>query len=128
MNELKNVEFDKYAALKSSGKKQFSAVKQLEHYKECCEVLEAIAGLLCNTTCRLGGCPTFSCTILECCRDNGLEGCWQCGEFESRKKFAPLESIHGDCQKENLWRIKKLGLEKWTEHRCKSYVWQQKIS
>jgi hypothetical protein len=64
--ELHNREFDKYAAIKSSSAtNQLDAVKKFEHYRECCEVLEAIVALQCNNSCRIGGgCPTFSCGIL----------------------------------------------------------------
>ena len=126
IEELHDTQFSNYADIKSSSEKQLDAVEQLKKYKECCEVLEAIAALQCNTPCRVGGgCPTFSCDILECCHGKGFEGCWQCDKFESCGKFEPLESIHGVCPKENLKKIKELGLDKWAEHRCKPYVWQQ---
>ena len=126
LNEMKGKELDKYAELKSGATKQFNAVKQFEHFRECCEVLEAIVNLQCNTPCRLGdGCSTFSCDILKCCRAKEFEGCWQCREFEMCGKFEPLESIHGDSPKENLRKIKKLGLDKWASSRCKPYKWQK---
>jgi len=126
LNELQDTEFDKYAELKSSSVKQFDAKKQFQHYKECCEVLEAIANLQCNTPCRVGGgCSAFSCDILECCQGKGFEGCWQCGEFESCGTFEPLESVHGVAPKQNLKKIKEMGLDKWAEYRYKPYIWQQ---
>jgi len=125
LSELQDREFGKYAEFKSGSAKQFDAVKQFDHYKECCEVLEAIIALQCNNPCRVGGgCPTFSCKILECCRQQGLEGCWQCDEFESCGKFEPLKSCHGDSPQQNLRIIKECGLEKWAEHRQKFFVWQ----
>ncbi|MFC1944857.1 DUF3795 domain-containing protein [Chloroflexota bacterium] len=94
--ELQNKEFNEYAKLRSSSKKQFDSVKQFENYKQCCEVLEAMVALQCHQPCRIGGgCSTFSCGIFECCRMKGFEGCWQCDEFESCEKFEPLHSIHG---------------------------------
>ena len=126
LSELQATEFDKYAELKGSSKKQFDAVAEFQHYKECCEVLEAIVDLQCNTPCRVGGgCATFSCDILKCCQGKGYEGCWQCNEFESCGKFESLESIHGDCPRANLKKIKELGLDKWAEHRHKPYIWQK---
>ena len=125
VSELQNTEFNKYAELKSGSTKQFDAVKQFEHYKEFCEVLETIIALQCNNPCRVGGgCPTFSCEILECCQKKGFEGCWQCDEFENCGKFEPLKSIHGGSPQQNLKTIKELGLDKWVEHRQKSYVWE----
>ena len=123
--ELQDKGFDKYAELKSSPKKQFDAVKQFEHYGECREVLEAIAALRCNTPCRVsGGCPTFACAILACCRKRGFRGCWECDEFEICEKFESLKSIHGDSPQQNLKIIKELGLDSWAEHRSKPYIWQ----
>ena len=125
LNELQDTEFNKYAEIKSSSTEQFDAVKQFEHYRECCEVLEAIIALQCNNPCRVGrGCSSFSCKILECSRKKGFEGCWQCDEFESCGKFEPLKAIHGDSPRQNLKRIKELGLDRWAEHRCRPYVWQ----
>jgi len=126
LNELQNTEFDKYAELKSGSAKQFDTVKQFKHYRECCEVLEAIVALQCNIPCRVGGgCSTFSCGILECCRNKGFDGCWQCNEFESCERLEILRAIHGDSPRQNLRAIKELGLDKWAERRYKPYVWQQ---
>ena len=125
LKELQETEFEEYAQVKSGSTKQFDAVRQFEHFRECCGVLEAIIALQCNNPCRVGGgCSNFSCEILACCRKKGFEGCWQCGEFESCGIFEPLKSIHGDSPRQNLKKIKELGLERWAEHRCKSYVWQ----
>jgi len=125
LGELQNTEFDKYADIKSSSAKQQDAVKQFKHYRECCEVLEAITALQCNTPCRVGGgCVTFSCEILECCQKKGFEGCWQCEIFEGCEKLESLKSIHGDSPQQNLKQIKELGLDRWAEHRCKPYIWQ----
>ena len=125
LSELKNTEFSEYAEIKSGSAKQLDAVKQLEHYGECCEVLEAIVALQCNNPCRVGGgCPTFSCGILECCRKKGFDGCWKCDGFESCERLETLRSIHGDSPRQNLRTIKELGLDKWAERRYKPYVWQ----
>jgi len=125
LKELRNIEFGKYADIKSSSEKQFDAVEQFKPYKECCEVLEAIAALQCNTPCRVGGgCPTFACAILECCRKKGFRGCWECDEFEICEKFKSLKAIHGDSPQHNLKKIKELGLDSWAEHRSKPYMWQ----
>ena len=117
IGELKKVEFDKYAEVKNS------FVKELKYYKECCEVLEAIVGLQCNNACRGGGCPTFSCKIIECCKTRGFEGCWECNEFERCKEFKFLEPFHGDTPLKNLRKIKELGLDKWVGHRQKFFLW-----
>ena len=115
--ELKRAQFDKYAEVKSI------SVDEFKNYKECLEVLDAIVELQCNNTCRGGGCPTFSCKIIECCTTKGLAGCWQCDEFEQCKEHEFLEPFHGDLPKKNLRKIRALGLEKWLEHREKFFKW-----
>ncbi|MCJ7670119.1 MAG: DUF3795 domain-containing protein [Dehalococcoidia bacterium] len=123
--ELHNTEFGKYAAIKSSSVNQLDAVKKFEHYGECCEVLEAIVALQCNSPCRIGGgCATFSCDVIVCCRKKSFDGCWQCAEFEKCQKFESLRAIHGDSPRQNLRTIRKFGLGKWVEHRYKCYIWQ----
>ena len=125
LSELQDTEFAKHAEIKSGSTKQFNTVKQFEHYGECCEVLVAIIALQCNNPCRAGGgCPTFSCAILECCRKKSFEGCWECDEFEGCGKFESLESIHGDSPQKNLKKLRELGLDRWAEHRYPPYVWQ----
>ena len=122
--DLRDTEFGKYADVKS-GSMDADAVKQLEHYREFCEVLEAIIALQCDNPCRVGrGCPTFSCGILECCWKKGFDGCWECKEFEKCKEFDFLKPFHGDTPLQNLRKIKELGLDRWSEHREKFYTWQ----
>ena len=123
LNELQNTKFDKYAEVKSLS---INKAEELEHYQDCCKVLATIVELQCNEPCRLGGgCPTFSCKIVECCQKKGLEGCWQCKEFEYCRELEFLKPFHGDAPILNLQKIKELGLDKWAEHRYKFYVWQQ---
>ena len=126
IEELNNTQFEKYAKIKSSSKKQFDAIKRFEHYKKCYAVLEAVAKLQCNSPCRIGeGCAAFSCNILECCRQKGFEGFWQCEIFENCEKFTTLKSVHGDTPQQNLIEIKKHGIDNWAKHRHKAYVWQK---
>ncbi|MFC2034220.1 DUF3795 domain-containing protein [Chloroflexota bacterium] len=99
--------------------------EELKYYQECCKVLTTIAELQCSESCRVaGGCPTFSCKIIECCQNRGFEGCWQCSEFESCRNFESLNPFHGKAQIVNLRKIKEFGLDRWIEHRGKFYVWQ----
>lgn len=116
-NELKQIEFEKYAKVKSK------SVKELRNYKEFCEILEVLTGLQCNNACRYGGCPTFSCKIIECCRIKGYQGCWECSNFEKCEEFEFLKPFHGDLPLKNLKKIKKFGLDKWTDHRERYFVW-----
>jgi hypothetical protein len=61
--------------------------------------------------CRRGG-GDKRCYQRTCCQDNGLQGCWECGEFESCSRFEFLKPIHGDANVNNLKRLKKLGIDR----------------
>ncbi|MBN1188880.1 MAG: DUF3795 domain-containing protein [Dehalococcoidales bacterium] len=124
LRELRETQFEKYAEIKGGTEKQLDAVAEFRHYNECCKVLEAIAALQCNIPCRTGGgCSFFSCGILNCCREKGLDGCWQCGVFEDCEKIATLKSVHGDSPQQNLRAINEFGLNNWQEHRSRPYIW-----
>jgi hypothetical protein len=116
--ELQAVQFDKYAEVKSA------AVKEMEHYKECRQVLDAIVRLGCDTPCRAGGDGCLGpCEIKSCVQTKKLEGCWGCDEFERCSKFEFFGLLHSDTAKENLRKIKECGLNRWAEHRGKFYSW-----
>jgi len=119
LSELRATEFGKYAEVKSH------SMEELRNYEQSCRVLEAIIKLQCNAPCRVGGgCPTFSCEILKCCRSKGYRGCWECQDFEACGKFKSLEKYHGDAPVQHLRKIKEVGVDKWAEHRPKFFVWQ----
>jgi len=88
--------------------------KDFKNYEECYEVLGAMVKLRCKRTCRGGGGPPF-CKMRKCCQKKGIEGCWQCDEFESCKKLDFLKPIHGDAHLKNLRKIKKQGIDKFLE-------------
>jgi hypothetical protein len=116
--ELRKVKFDKYAEVKSA------FVKELGHYEKCCQVLDAIVKLECDTPCRAGGDGCLQpCEIKTCVQSKKLEGCWECGEFEGCNKFESFKRFHGDTAKENLRKIKEYGLSVWAGHREKFYRW-----
>jgi hypothetical protein len=118
LSELQAVQFDKYAEVKSA------PVKELKHYEECCQVLNAIVRLGCDTPCKAGGDGCLQpCEIKRCVQSKKLEGCWECGEFERCDKFEFFRPMHGDTTKGNLRKIKQYGLNKWAEHREKFYSW-----
>ena len=117
-DELQKVTFDKYAEAKSA------SVKELGHYREFREVLDAMVKLKCDIPCRAGGDGCMQpCEIKACVQLKGLEGCWQCDEFEACGKFEFLNPICGDTPRENLRKINEYGLDAWAEHRGKYYAW-----
>lgn len=118
LEELDRTGFAEYARVKSQDN------PGLEHFEEAVDVLKTIVELQCNKPCRVGGgCPAFSCGIMECCTAKGLEGCWQCNQFESCDKFDFLKRYHGDNPVKNLKVIKESGLDDWLEHRHSFFAW-----
>ena len=118
MARLKSMQFDKYANVKKA------AVKELEHYDECIDVLDAIVKLGCDTPCRAGGEGCSSpCPIKPCVRSKNLEGCCECDTFEICDKFEFLRPVHADATRDNLRKIRKYGLNQWAGYRTKFYPW-----
>jgi hypothetical protein len=118
MSELQGLRFDKYAEVKSA------AVKELENYDECLQVLDAIVKLGCDTPCKSGGDGCSGpCEIKNCVQMKKLQGCWECSGFERCDKFEFFEPIHGNTTRGNLRLIKEYGLNEWAEHREKFYPW-----
>lgn len=117
-NELHGVKFDRYAEVK------MASVKELGHYEKCCQVLDAIIRLSCNTPCRSGGDGCLEpCEIKSCVQTKKLEGCWECGDFEGCSKFEFFGQFHGNAARENLKKIREHGLENWAKYRASFYIW-----
>ncbi len=84
--------------------------REFKDYPTCYNVLGAMVRMRCRKMCRGGGGPPF-CRIRRCCQDKGLEGCWECKDFETCKKLDFLKPTHGDAHIKNLRKIKKVGVE-----------------
>ena len=82
----------------------------LKDQQACCRVLEAMIHLDCEATCRDGG-GSSGCQIRECCRNNGVEGCWSCDDFETCEVLSWLNPVHGEAHRQNLRIIRESGLE-----------------
>ena len=104
--ELRQAKFGKTAELLSTQ----SFFKVFGAYPQCYEVLGAMVKFRCKKSCRGGGGPPF-CKMRICCQKKGIEGCWQCDEFETCKNLDFLEPSHGDAHLQNLRRIKKVGAD-----------------
>lgn len=116
---LKAVQFDKYAQVKSA------AMKELENYDKCLQVLDAVVKLGCDTPCRAGGDGCSGpCEIKHCVQMKKFQGCWECDELERCDKFEFFKPIHGDTTWANSRKIREYGLNGWAEHRGKFYSWQ----
>jgi len=82
----------------------------LKNQEGCHQVLAAIAHLDCAMPCRSGG-RTSGCRIRECCRQKGMNGCWECGEFESCQTLAWLDPVHQGANLANLRILRDKGIE-----------------
>jgi len=104
--ELRQSKFDKTAESLSD----ISFFKVFENYGQCYEVLGALVKFRCKNACRDGGGPPF-CKIRKCSQKKGIEGCWECDEFETCEKLDFLKPGHGDAHLKNLRKIKKRGID-----------------
>ena len=64
----------------------------------------------CRKTCKGGGGPPF-CKMRKCCQKKGIDGCWQCDEFETCEKLDYLKPVHGDAHIKNLRILHKKGID-----------------
>ncbi|WP_169738210.1 DUF3795 domain-containing protein [Maridesulfovibrio frigidus] len=117
-NHLLEIGLDKYAKTKSP----FGA--QFQNYEEFETILSALAETKCDKPCRAGGgCSGIPCEIMDCCISKSYEGCWECSNVDSCDKFTFLEPRCGKMPKNNIRKIKKLGLDDGIEQRDNFYIW-----
>jgi len=118
LTELGNCHFEEYSMVKRAQAKEF------EHFDSFIALLKAISGIYCETPCGLGGdgCGG-ACEIIKCVKNQNMNGCWKCNDFEKCEKLDFLKTFHGDTPIHNLQKIKKYGMADWAEHREKCYPW-----
>ena len=102
--ELRQSRFEKTAEALS----EVSYFKAFKNYPTCYEVLGAMVKFRCKRACRGGGGPPH-CKIRKCCIRKGIDGCWQCEEFEVCEKLTIHEQSHGDAHMKNLRKLHKKG-------------------
>jgi hypothetical protein len=51
----------------------------------------------------------------NCCQRKGIQGCWECEEFETCQKLEFLRAVHGEAHLKNLRKIKKQGISGFVE-------------
>ncbi|MCD6163616.1 MAG: DUF3795 domain-containing protein [candidate division Zixibacteria bacterium] len=103
--ELRQSKFDRTAEFLSS----ISFFKVYENYPQCYDVLGAMVKMRCKKACKGGGGPPF-CKIRKCCQKKGIDGCWECDEFETCEKLDFLKPAHKDGHIKNLRKIKRKGV------------------
>jgi len=104
--ELRQAKFSRIA--QSMSESPFFAV--YKDYPQCYEVLGAMVKFRCKRGCRDGGGPP-SCKMRTCCRKKGIDGCWQCEDFETCGKLDFLKQSHGDTHLKNLRMLRKSGTD-----------------
>ena len=105
--ELRQSRFDRVAESMST----YSFFEVYKNYQQCYEVLGAMVKFRCKRSCKGGGGPPF-CKMRQCCQKKGIEGCWQCDEFETCEKLDFLKPSHEDAHLKNLGKLKKQGVDK----------------
>ena len=113
---LEELQFDKYAELKSEANAEF------KEYPKFVSILDSMKALRCSGPCRLGG-GKRECIIRDCVQKKGLKGCWECGDRLQCGSLNRLRTIHPNLDY-HLDLIKELGPEKWLEKRKEHYRWQ----
>ncbi len=110
--ELRQAKFDRTAESMSV----IPFFKVFENYEQCYEVLGAMVKFRCKKACKGGGGPHF-CKMRKCAQKKGIEGCWECDEFETCEKLDFLKPVHGDAHLKNLRKIKKQGIDGFLEEK-----------
>jgi len=108
--ELEQEDFKKAAQFFS----QDLSMSVYEKYPAFIEVLGALENLHCPLTpqaCRAKAEQT--CEVANCCREKGIEGCWECAGFEAcdTLRLDILETLHGNKNIANLRILKEEGIE-----------------
>jgi hypothetical protein len=84
----------------------------LTNHEACRDVLAAIRHLDCEMPCRKGG-GTSGCKIRDCCNRKGINGCWECGDFESCRTLGWLNPVHQGAHLANLRTVRDKGIEEY---------------
>jgi hypothetical protein len=103
--ELRQEKFDLTAETMST----ISFFADFKNYPQCYGLLGEMVKFRCKRTCRGSGGPP-ACKIRDCCQKKGIDGCWQCDEFETCKKLNFLKPFHEDAHIKNLRILKKAGV------------------
>jgi hypothetical protein len=105
--ELRQAKFERTAEFMST----ISFFEVLKNYRQCYDVLGQLVKLRCKKSCKGGGGPPF-CKMRICCQKKGIEGCWQCDDFETCEKLDFLKPVHLDAHLKNLRKLRKQGVDK----------------
>mgnify|MGYP006303762563 CR=1 FL=1 len=124
-DEIDRSGFDRYFAVKSAcADPLIEDVESFNDYQVFKKMLDVLVRQTCHTPCRSGGdgCGE-ECPIKRCVLERGLQGCWECGDYESCDKTDFVVPFWGDILRQNIELIKTHGLETWLEYRPAGYIW-----
>lgn len=130
-NEYSDAAAQLKARLSEAGFNQYADIQSpfaptLKDFPAFRTILDTLANMHCASPCRVGGgCSGKPCAIMECCLEQGFEGCWECDTLDECEKFFFLEPQCGNIPKENVKQIKEKGIEEWAKNRGKFYIWQK---
>ncbi len=117
LNEFEKSHFSKLAKVIATKNEKF------EQYDEMLSLLKTITALKCDAPCRQGGGRGDACEVIKCNKSKGIEGCWECSDFEQCGKLDFLKPFCEDAPIKNLRNIREYGVDNWSEHRAKQYPW-----
>ena len=87
-------------------KDAWNDVPFLGEYEPFKKTLDGLARFRCSKLCREGGGNPWY-RIRKCCQKEGIEGCWQCADFETCNKLAARYL-------KNIRKIKEVGIDGFT--------------
>lgn len=117
--ELRDNRYDLFAKFIST----YSFGKDFRGYDERYKVLGVMVKFRCRRGCKGGGGSPF-CKLRKCCQKKGIDGCWECDDFETCNELKFLENVHGNAHIKNLRKIKKNGKKEFIENKP---LWYSKI-
>ena len=116
LEKFRSVRFEKWAkGLAELNPDEMAAFAEQD---VCYEVLQAWDAMRCFSPCREGG-GSQRCNIRACCLEKGVEGCWECGEFEFCSLLGSLKTVNGEVNLRNIRRILEIGVDLFAEEREK---------
>jgi hypothetical protein len=114
---LREIQFDKYAQIKSQGNEVF------RQYPVFMRILSEMAALECAIPCREGG-GSSTCKIKRCVLEKAYAGCWDCDARAKCGLLEPLYKVHPHLEY-HLGLIKKEGLQNWGVNRKQHYCFNE---
>ena len=105
---LKLTETDSFQKLVVGLPEVMPRFEPLKDYQPLKRVLAAMTELDCNNYCKKGG-GSAACRIRQCCKENSIEGCWDCDDFVNCETLAWLDPVHAGANVKNIERIRKIG-------------------